>query len=67
MNTIKFHDEQSNNDLIGEIEKQGFVGEQKWIAVTVEGIDWVVPQGWPNNASPICRESEPAAYEEIAA
>jgi hypothetical protein len=66
MEIIKFHDGESDQELSGEVEKQGFIGEQKWLAVSAAGIDWVVPQGYPNNALPVCRESEPEAYEEIA-
>lgn len=50
----------------GEVFSTGFIGEQKWLLVESHGIDWAVPQGWPNNAQPICKESEPAAYAEIA-
>lgn len=64
MQTVNFYDE-NGNQLTGEIKKTGLIGEQKWLAVSVEGIDWAVPQGWPNNAAPICRESEPEAWEEI--
>lgn len=49
-----------------EVEAAGFVGDQKWTLVGDNGVCWAIPTGWPNNASPICEESEPAAYREIA-
>jgi len=57
----------------GEIEKSGFIGEQKWLAVSVDGVNWLVPQGkkhgkrlrWPNNATAICEEEYPAEYAQV--
>lgn len=51
----------------GEIQKTGFISEQKWHAVSVKGINWLVPEGWPNNATAICEEEYPAEYAEMMA
>lgn len=54
----------------GYIEREFYIGDQKWLqvgGVGFLGINWVVPQGWPNNASAICEASEPDAYAEIVA
>ena len=63
--TVKSYDPETGKELTGDIDKEFFRGEQKWQAVTVDGARWAVPSGWPNNATPICEESEPAAYAEI--
>jgi hypothetical protein len=44
----------------------GYIGEQLWILATANGVDWALPTAWPNNAAPLCRESEPEQYAAIA-
>lgn len=63
--TIKFTDPESGTKLVGEVISEKYIGEQKWLDVRVGGISWAVPAGYPNNASPICEESEPDAYSSI--
>lgn len=63
--TIKFEDPDSSKERTGEIVNEKFSGEQKWLDVRVDGIRWAIPDGWPNNASPICDESAPESYAEI--
>lgn len=63
--TITFFDPETGKALIGETERSKTVGETTWHDTTVNGTRWAVPKGWPNNASPICEESEPEAYAEI--
>lgn len=53
-------------EIFHTIEKSFFIEQQKWVVVNCAGINWVIPVGWPNNATPICEESEPEAYAEIA-
>lgn len=65
MSDITFIDPETGNQITGESSGTFFAESQKYAEVTVHGIDWLVPVGWPNNASPICRESEPEAYEEV--
>lgn len=49
-----------------DITAHGYIEEQQWILATSQnGINWAVPQGWPNNARPICQESEPEGYQAI--
>lgn len=67
MQNIKFFDAESGIEREGEIIASGSIGDQQWNEVTVEGIYWAVPVGFPNNSSPICEESEPEAYQEIVA
>jgi len=64
MATITFTDFYGT-ERTGEIEKSGFIGEQKWLAVSVDGVNWLVSQGWPNNATAICEEEYPAEYAQM--
>lgn len=61
--TIEFNYE--GKDYTGELEGEFFIEEQKWRKVSVDGINWLVPQGWPNNAYAICEEEHPAAYSRM--
>lgn len=67
MQKIKFFDPGSGKHLCGEVRKSGYIDEQKWIDVLVDGVQWAVPVGWPNNCNPVCKESESEAYREIVA
>ena len=53
------------NGAEADITACGYIDEQLWILATAQGVYWAIPQGWPNNASPICQESEPEAYSEL--
>lgn len=61
--TIEFNYEGENykGELQGELSIEG----QRWQKVNVEGINWLVPQGWPNNATAICEEEFPQEYAEM--
>lgn len=50
-----------------DITSCGFLDEQLWVLATANGVNWAIPQGWPNNASPICQELEPAGYAALVA
>lgn len=63
---IRFNDEQGI-ERSGEVEREFFVGEQKWNLVSVDGVNWLVPTGWPNNASAFCEETDPEAFAEFLA
>lgn len=63
--TITFFDPETGNARTGEAENSKTIGQTTWYDTTVEGVRWAVPKGWPNNALPICEESEPEAYAEI--
>ena len=65
MGTITFNDPEAGIERTGNIEATGFVGEQQYHAVESDGVDWIIPIGWPNNQLPICRESDPDGYFEI--
>lgn len=64
----KFFDSESGKKKAIEVEKTVTTTDgQIWkIGSTRDGIDWAVPVGFPNASSPICRESEPEAYQELA-
>lgn len=64
----KFFDSESGKTKAIEVEKTVTTRDgQIWkIGSTRHGIDWAVPVGFPNAGSPICRESEPEAYQELA-
>lgn len=61
----EFSDPESGRKLIGSRGAEKVVDGQRWIDTTVAGVRWAIPEGWPNNASPICEESEPEAYHAI--
>jgi hypothetical protein len=63
--TINFYDPESGKEITGEVLTEGFVADQKWLGVRVDGVRWAVPEGWPNNALPVCEESSPAEYAEL--
>lgn len=65
---VKFFDSESGKKKAIEVEKTVTTSDgQIWkIGRTRDGVDWAVPVGFPNNANPICRESEPEAYQELA-
>lgn len=63
---IKFND--GNKRLALEVEKTVTTQDgQIWkIGRTSQGIDWAVPVGFPNASNPVCRESEPEEWQELA-
>lgn len=65
MQKIKFFDSETGMQICGEVRRTGYVASQQWADVRANGVDWAVPMGWPNNATPICKESAPEAYREI--
>lgn len=64
-NTIKFDDPETGKEIEAEITSRVHVNGQTWGYAQVNGVRWAIPDGWPNNASPICQESEPEAFAEI--
>ena len=66
MNTVTFNDPNSGAELIGNWNQEISRGNQTWILADVDGVRWAVPTGWPNNALPVCEESDPAEYASIA-
>lgn len=63
--TITWIDPETRKTLSGESEVQTSLDGQEWHLIVVKGVNWAVPQGWPNNTAPICEESEPEAFEAI--
>lgn len=64
-NLYTFTDPGSGAEIKGEAFASKRIGEQLWVAVSVEGVNWALPLGWPNNAQPICEEISPEEYGEI--
>lgn len=64
---IKFYDPESGAERAIEVEKTvSEPGGQIWKIGSTGGVDWAVPVAFPNNAAPVCRESEPEEYARLA-
>lgn len=64
---VTFTNPETGAQLTGTITRTVLVNDKPWALTTINGVDWAVPQGWPNNQFPVCRESDPEAYAEIEA